>query len=65
MTSRLPHRRRANPLYTARTGTAGEALAAAGLARAGYRVVARNLRTEHGEIDLLVRRRRTWIAVEV
>ena len=65
MTSRLPHRRRANPLYAARTGTAGEALAAAGLARAGYRVVARNLRTEHGEIDLLVRRRRTWIAVEV
>jgi sugar transferase (PEP-CTERM system associated) len=46
-------------------GAAGEALAAAGLRRAGYRVVARNLRTAHGEIDLLVRRRRAWIAVEV
>ena len=47
------------------SGAAGEALAAAGLRRAGYRVVGRNLRTAHGEIDLLVRRGRCWIAVEV
>jgi len=47
------------------SGAAGEALAAAGLRRAGYRVEARNLRTVHGEIDLLVRRGRCWIAVEV
>jgi putative endonuclease len=31
----------------------------------GFRIEARNLRTVHGEIDLLVRRRRLWIAVEV
>jgi len=31
----------------------------------GFRIEASNLRTVHGEIDLLVRRRRTWIAVEV
>jgi sugar transferase (PEP-CTERM system associated) len=47
------------------SGAAGEAVAAAGLRRAGYRVVGRNLRTAHGEIDLLVRRGRCWIAVEV
>jgi sugar transferase (PEP-CTERM system associated) len=47
------------------SGAAGEALAAAGLRRAGYRVVGRNVRTAHGEIDLLVRRGRCWIAVEV
>lgn len=31
----------------------------------GYRIEARNLRTRDAELDLLVRRRRTWIAVEV
>ena len=50
---------------TRRSGADGEALAAAALTAAGYRVVARNLRTRFGEIDLLVRRRRCWIAVEV
>jgi sugar transferase (PEP-CTERM system associated) len=48
-----------------RSGRDGEALAAAGLRRAGYVVVARNLRTRHGEIDLLVRRGRDYAAVEV
>ncbi|MBZ0153027.1 MAG: YraN family protein [Planctomycetes bacterium] len=47
------------------SGARGEELAAAALAARGYRVVARNLRTRYGEIDLLLRRRRTWIAVEV
>lgn len=46
-------------------GGAGERLAAAFLARAGYRVLQQNVRTRGGEIDLLVRRRRTLIAVEV
>lgn len=46
-------------------GAAGEALAAVGLQRAGYRLGGRNVRTAHGEIDLLVRRGRCWIAVEV
>jgi len=46
-------------------GALGEQLAARALAQRGYRVVARNLRTRTGELDLLVRRRRTWIAVEV
>lgn len=48
-----------------RSGRDGEAVAAEWLRRRGHRVAARNLRTVHGEIDLLVRRRRTWIAVEV
>jgi len=50
---------------SARSGRAGEQLAAEALCAAGYRIVARNLRTVHGEIDLLVRRRRTYAAVEV
>lgn len=48
-----------------RSGRAGEQLAAAALAAAGYRIAARNLRTDFGEIDVLARRGRTWIAVEV
>lgn len=47
------------------TGTLGEQAAALHLQGLGFRVEARNLRTVHGEIDLLVRRRRLWIAVEV
>lgn len=47
------------------SGQAGEALAAAALQQAGYRIVARNLRTKHGEIDLLIRRGRDYAAVEV
>lgn len=47
------------------SGRRGEDAAARWLAARGYRVVARNLRTVHGEIDLLVRRRRTYAAVEV
>jgi putative endonuclease len=46
-------------------GPTGEALAAAFLQRLGYRVECRNLRTVHGEIDLLVRNGRTWVAGEV
>jgi sugar transferase (PEP-CTERM system associated) len=46
-------------------GARGEALAADWLRRRGHRIAARNVRTAHGEIDLLVRRGRTWIAVEV
>jgi sugar transferase (PEP-CTERM system associated) len=48
-----------------RTGAEGEELAAQALAAAGYRVVGRNVRTRAGEIDLLVRRRRDYAAVEV
>jgi sugar transferase (PEP-CTERM system associated) len=46
-------------------GARGEAAAAAALAAAGYRILGRNLRTRFGEIDLLVRRHRTFVAVEV
>ncbi len=67
-----PSRRRADRTPAAvaaatprRSGADGERLAAAVLARAGYRVVVRDLRTTAAEIDLLVRRGRTWIAVEV
>ncbi|MCB9879512.1 MAG: YraN family protein [Planctomycetes bacterium] len=47
------------------SGSLGESFACRALLAAGYRVVASNLRTRAGEIDLLCRRRRTWIAVEV
>lgn len=48
-----------------RSGQSGEILAAEWLRRRGYRIEARDLRTRHGEIDLLVRRGRDWAAVEV
>jgi sugar transferase (PEP-CTERM system associated) len=48
-----------------RSGAAGEQLAALHLRRCGLRIAATNVRTAHGEIDLLARRRRTWVAVEV
>lgn len=47
------------------SGQRGEDLAARHLADRGYRIAARDLRTAHGEIDLLARRGRSWIAVEV
>ena len=46
-------------------GRRGEAAAAVFLERHGYRIVARNLRTREGELDLLVRRHRLYVAVEV
>ncbi|MCA8941543.1 MAG: YraN family protein [Planctomycetes bacterium] len=46
-------------------GAAGEELAATRLRASGYRIVARNLRTRIAEIDILARRRRLWVAVEV
>jgi Holliday junction resolvase-like predicted endonuclease len=58
-------RRRDDQPPTPRAGASGEATAAKALAAAGYRVEGRNVRTTHGEIDLLVRKRRVWIAVEV
>lgn len=48
-----------------RLGTRGEALAAAHLERAGWRIVARNFRLGHREIDLIARRGRTVAFVEV
>jgi putative endonuclease len=47
------------------TGTLGERLAAGHLRGLGFRIEATRLRTVHGEIDLLVRRRAHWVAVEV
>jgi len=58
-------RRRDDAPPTPRSGASGEATAARALAAVGYRVEGRNVRTRHGEIDLLVRKRRVWIAVEV
>jgi sugar transferase (PEP-CTERM system associated) len=60
-----PPRRRAEPRDGARTGSVGEALAARALAASGLVVAARNVRTRHGEIDVLARDGRTWVAVEV
>ena len=46
-------------------GLAAEEAAAAHLARAGLRVVARNVRFVHGEIDLVCRDGEIWVFVEV
>jgi len=46
-------------------GRWGEQLAAGWYERHGYRVVARNWRCAHGEIDLIVRRRRLVVICEV
>lgn len=46
-------------------GQAGEDLACRWLKRAGYRIVARNLRLASGEIDILARRGREYCAIEV
>ena len=47
------------------TGQRAEALAAAWLQRQGYALVARNVRTQLGEIDLIMRHGRTLVFVEV
>jgi putative endonuclease len=48
-----------------RTGQLGEGLAAAHLERLGYTVLARNVRTRHGEIDLIAFDGRTLVFAEV
>ena len=48
-----------------RLGRWGETAAADFLSRNGYRVVAKNLRTPHGEIDLLVEKDGVTVFVEV
>ncbi len=48
-----------------RRGAAGETIACAFLAARGYAIVARNLRIGRVELDVLARRGRTWIVVEV
>lgn len=48
-----------------RIGGWGEAEAAAYLHLHGYDVVARNVRTPHGEIDIIARQGELWIYVEV
>ena len=46
-------------------GAQGEDAAARHLRRQGFRILARNLRTRTGEVDLLVRKRGLLVAVEV
>jgi putative endonuclease len=46
-------------------GRRGEEIAAKRLRRRGWAVLARNVRTRHGEIDLIARDRRTLVFVEV
>lgn len=48
-----------------RIGAWGEDAAAAYLTANGYDVVGRNLRTPHGEIDILARHDDLWVFVEV
>lgn len=63
MRSPKPSRRRADRRPA--LGRAGEAAAAELYGRDGFTVVARNLRTTLGELDLVVRRRDLLVAVEV
>ncbi len=46
-------------------GRLGEQLAAAHFDRLGFSLIARNVRTRHGEIDLIVADNRTLVFVEV
>ena len=48
-----------------RTGMSAETRAAAFLIAKGYRILARRLRTPHGEIDIVARRRNLLAFVEV
>ena len=48
-----------------RTGLSAESRAAAVLIAKGYRILARRLRTPHGEIDIVARRRNLLAFVEV
>lgn len=54
----MPHSR-------SRFGAAGEALAAEYLERKGYRIVDRNVRISVGELDLIARKGRELVFVEV
>ncbi|MFV1960108.1 MAG: YraN family protein [Planctomycetota bacterium] len=58
-----PRRRRG--LEARRLGRRGEQVAARALRRAGYRILGRNLRTPHGEVDLLAREGGALVVVEV
>lgn len=58
--TRRPHKPDSHEL-----GLRGEHAAAAWMRSIGFRVLARNLRTRTGEIDLLVQKRRLLVAVEV
>src|SRR5262249_38247897 len=69
---RFPHHPRSAPAfppfitYARQTlGRRGEALAAARLQRAGWRIVARNVRLPSGELDLVALEGRTLVFVEV
>ena len=52
-------------LHNRKIGRWGEGVAAAHLQKQGYELVDRNVRTPYGEIDLIVRRDRIMIFVEV
>jgi len=51
--------------YKIEIGAWGESIAAEWLAEHGYQIIARNVRTPYGEIDLIVRQQDITIFVEV
>ncbi len=51
--------------YKKEIGAWGESIAADWLAEHGYQIIARNVRTPYGEIDLIVRQQDITIFVEV
>ena len=57
--------RRRGAIAVAELGAIGERRAAWYFRLRGYRIVDRNVRFRHGEIDLIVRRGRTLVFVEV
>lgn len=53
------------PHYRQKLGSWGETLAAGYLTRKGYTVLERNVRTPHGEIDIVTRQGTVTVLVEV
>lgn len=53
------------PLYKQRLGKLGEDIAASYLQKQGYRILSRNFRARHGEIDIVCVKNNITIFVEV
>jgi len=62
---RLPDGRRPERVAAFRLGLSAESRAAMLLIAKGYRIVARRFKTPFGEIDIVARRRRALVFVEV
>ena len=64
-TTQTPHHRRTGPTHNQSLGAQGEAYAEQFLLERGYRRIAKNWRCRYGELDLIMRDGRAYVAVEV